>query len=115
MEATDGTIKGMTVKAPHRRIKRSFTLDPEVLSFLSETRRRRRARSDSEALHLLLSESMLRARRKEIDAAFADYYDSIPDSELAAQQEWAHLTGPNLLLDPAQARHKTPSERRNRP
>jgi hypothetical protein len=104
----------MTVKATSRRIKRSFTLDPELLSFLSETRRRRRARSDSEALHLLLRESMLRARRKEIDAAFTDYYDSIPGSELATQQDWADLTGPNLLLDPAQAQQKTPMERRNR-
>jgi hypothetical protein len=89
----------MTTKATQRRIKRSFTLDPELLSYLRETRRRRKARSDSEALHLLLKESMLRTQLREIESQFASYYDAIPGSELASEQDWAQMTGPNLLLD----------------
>ena len=63
-------IKGMTIHATNRRVKRSFTLTPDVAAFVSETRQKQRARSDSEALDLLLRESMLEAKRRQLDAAF---------------------------------------------
>jgi len=68
------------------------------VAFLSETREKRRAGSDSEALNLLLRELMLEAKRQAIDAAYKEYYDTASDEELAEQREWAELTAPNMLI-----------------
>jgi hypothetical protein len=80
-------------------MKRSFTLTPEAVAFVGETRQKRGAGSDSEALDLLLREAMLDAKRKEIDAAYKAYYDTASDEELAEQREWAELAGPNVFAD----------------
>jgi hypothetical protein len=87
----------MTNKATDRRVKRSFTLAPEVLAFVMETRRKRKAGSDSEALNLLLNEQMLEAKRRDIDAAIKQYYDAAGDGELQEQREWGEAAGPNLF------------------
>jgi hypothetical protein len=91
------------MQAANRRVKRSFTLTPEAVAFLSETRQNRRAGSDSEALDLLLRELMLEAKRQEINLAFKQYYDSASEEELVEQQEWAEMAGPNILFDPGSA------------
>ena len=78
-------------------VKRSFTLSAEAVAFLGETRRKRKLGSDSEALDLLLREAMLVAKRREIDAAYKEYYDTASDEELAEQREWAEMTGPNIF------------------
>ncbi len=88
----------MTVQATMRKVRRSFTLKPESVAFIGETRKRRGVGSDSEALDLLLREAMLKARRQEIDAAYKEYYDTASDEELAEQREWAKLTGPNMFI-----------------
>jgi len=89
----------MTMQATTRKIKKSFTLMPESLAFLSETRMRRNAGSDSEALDLLLGELTVEAKRQRIDAAYKEYYDTASDEELAEQQEWAEMAGPGILVD----------------
>ena len=89
----------MTMQATSRKIKKSFTLTPESLAFLGETRQRRNAGSDSEALDLLLGELTLEAKRQRIDAAYKEYYDTASDEELAEQQEWAEMAGPSILVD----------------
>ena len=89
----------MTTQATNRRVKRSFTLTPEVVAFLTETRQKKRAKSDSEALVMLLRESMLQAKRRQLDAATRAYYDTASGEELAEQREWADMTGPNMLVD----------------
>jgi hypothetical protein len=86
----------MTMQATTRKIKKSFTLTPESLAFLSETRMRRNAGSDSEALDLLLRELTLEAKRRELDAATKEYYDTASDAELAEQLEWAEQTAPSM-------------------
>jgi hypothetical protein len=86
------------MQATSRKMKRSFTLTPEVVAFVGETRQKRGAGSDSEALDLLLREAMLEAKRQEIDAACKEYYDSASDEELAEQREWAEMVGPNIFL-----------------
>jgi hypothetical protein len=80
-------------------MKRSFTLTPESVAFVGETRQKRGAGSDSEALDLLLREAMLDAKRQEIGAAYKAYYDTASDEELADQREWAQLAGPNMFAD----------------
>jgi hypothetical protein len=87
----------MTIQATIGNIRRSFTLSPEAVTFVRETRRRRGAASDSEALNLLLHEAMLESKRQEIDAACKEYYDTASEEDLAEQREWAEMTGPNIL------------------
>ncbi|MGO9638153.1 MAG: hypothetical protein ACLPXT_04420 [Terracidiphilus sp.] len=89
----------MTMQATARKLKRSFTLSPESVSFVTEIRKKRRAGSDSEALDLLLRESMLEAKRRQLDAATKAYYDTASDEELAEQSEWAEMAGPNIFVD----------------
>jgi hypothetical protein len=95
----------MTIQATVRKIKRSFTLTPESVAFVGETRQKRGAGSDSEALDLLLREAMLEVRRQEIDAAYKEYYDTASEEELAEQREWAGLVGANIMvaIDSAEA------------
>jgi len=88
----------MTVRATARKVKRSFTLAPESVAFLTETRKKRRARSDSEALNLLLQESMQARKLEEISAAVTAYYDNASDEELKEQREWAEMAGPNMFV-----------------
>ena len=86
----------MTIGAKARKMRLSFTLTAEAVAFLCETRKRRGARSDSEALDLLLREAMLEAKRHELDAACKEFYDKAADEELAEQREWAEMAGPNI-------------------
>jgi len=77
-------------------MKKSFTLAPESVAFLSETRQRRKAGSDSEALDMLLRELMLEAKRQELEAATKEYYDTASDEELAEQLEWAEMASESM-------------------
>jgi hypothetical protein len=91
---------GTRDRRPHvtsRKIKRSFTLTPETVAFVDETRLKRAAGSDSEALEMLLREAMLEAKRQKIDAARKEYYDTASEPDLAEQREWAEMTGPNIF------------------
>ena len=88
----------MTMQATSRRVKKSFTLAPDVLAFVVETRRKRKTGSDSEALNLLLQEQMLEAKLREMDAAVKEYYDNASDEELQEQKEWAQGTARNMFL-----------------
>jgi hypothetical protein len=89
----------MTLQATDRKIKKSFTLAPEAVAFVSETRARRKAGSDSEALELLLRELMVEAKRQAIDAAYKEYYESATDEELAEEEQWAEMAGPGFLAE----------------
>jgi uncharacterized membrane-anchored protein len=86
----------MTMQATERKIKKSFTLAPEAVAFLSETREKRKAGSDSEALDLLLRELMLEAKRQALGAATKEYYDTASDEELAEQLEWAEMASASM-------------------
>jgi hypothetical protein len=88
----------MTMQATRRKIKRSFTLAPESVAFVRETRKRRKAGSDSEALDLLLREAIRTRKEEEINAAFKEYYDSASDEELNEQPEWAEGTAANMWV-----------------
>jgi len=89
----------MTIQATTRKIRRSFTLSPEAVAFVQETRRSSGVRTDSEALESLLHEARSEAKRREIDAACKEYYDTASEEELAEQREWAERVGPNLLIE----------------
>jgi len=86
------------MRATERKIKRSFTLSPETVAFVGETRLKRRAGSDSEALDLLLHEAMIEARQQEIDAACKQYYDDASVEQVAEQREWEKVVGAKVFL-----------------
>lgn len=86
------------MQATVRKMKRSFSLTPESVAFVADTRRQRQAGSDSEALDILLREAMLEVKRQELEASITAYYDSITDEERAEEREWADNTAPNLWL-----------------
>ncbi|HWE86304.1 MAG TPA: hypothetical protein VG267_15280 [Terracidiphilus sp.] len=88
----------MTMQATNRRVKKSFTLAPDVLAFVVETRRKRKIGSDSEALNSLLHEQMLEAKRREIDASIKEYYDNASEEELQEQKEWAEGAARSMFL-----------------
>lgn len=92
-------MNSMTMQATVRKMKRSFTLTPDVVAFVGETRQKRGADSDSEALDLLLREAMLEAKRQDIDAAYKEYYDTASAEELAEQLEWTGMAGPSMFAD----------------
>lgn len=87
----------MATASTQRKLKCSFTLTPESVAFVRQSRVRLQAASDSEALDLLLREKMLAAKQAEIEAAVKDYYDNASEEELKEQREWAELAGPNLF------------------
>ena len=88
----------MTMQATIRKVKKSFTLSPKAVAFLTETRQRQRAGSDSEALDILLLESMLAAKRQELEAATREYYDTASEEELAEQQKWAEQASRSMWI-----------------
>ena len=87
----------MAIQATVRKIKRSFTLAPEVAAFVTEPRARRRAGSDSEALDILLREAMLEVKRTELsaglrnreDIAIEKTPDALDEVQLAGERELA--------------------------
>jgi hypothetical protein len=89
----------MPNRATTRKIKCSFTLSPESVTFLHETRKRRKVASDSEALDLLIRDNRLAEKQAAIDAAYKEYYDTVSDEVLAEEREWAELTAPNMWVD----------------
>ena len=88
----------MTMQATVRKMKRSFTLTPESVAFVAQTRLKRQTGSDSEALDLLLSEAMLEEKRRSLEAATKEYYDTVPDEDLAEQSSWAEATAANMWI-----------------
>lgn len=88
----------MTMQTATRRVKRSFTLTPEVAAFVTETRQKQRAKSDSEALVLLLRELMLESKRQELEAATKAYYDTASEQDLAEQSEWAEQASRSMWI-----------------
>jgi len=79
----------METQATSRKIKRSFTLSRESAAFVTEVRRRCQARSDSEALDIVLREAISAQKRAELNAAVKEYYDNATGEELQEQADWA--------------------------
>jgi hypothetical protein len=88
----------MTTQATIRKLKRSFTLAPESVAFVREVRRKRKARSDSEALDLLLREAILAQQCEAIGAAYTEYYDHATEEELTEDSNWAAMAARSGLL-----------------
>jgi hypothetical protein len=89
----------MSTQATQRKLKCSFTLSPDSVAFVRQSRERLQAASDSEALDLLLREKILATKQEEIDAAYKNYYDTVSEEVLTEQREWAELASRGMWAD----------------
>ena len=81
----------MTTLTAKRRIKKSYSISVEAESFIRKVRKARKIASDSEALDILLRESIEVHRKSAVDAAYKAYYDSASDQELEEEKSWAEF------------------------
>jgi hypothetical protein len=88
MYTTCGTNMPTTSPKRGRKIKKSFSISPESDSFIRKTCKERKSTSESETLDVLLRELMTIRQQKAIEAAYADYYDSLTEDEVAEQSAW---------------------------
>jgi len=79
----------MTNVIGKRRVKKSYSISVEAESFVRKVRKTRKIASDSEALDILLRESIEVHRKSAVDAAYKAYYDSASDQELEEEKSWA--------------------------
>lgn len=79
----------MTNVIGKRRVKKSYSISVEAESFVRKVRKTRKIASDSEALDMLLRESIEVHRKSAVDAAYKAYYDSASDQELEEEKSWA--------------------------
>ncbi len=77
-----------TTRKTGRKIKKSFSISLESDSFIRKSCKERKSNSESETLDALLRELMTIRQRQAIETAYADYYDSLSDDEVAQQNAW---------------------------
>ena len=71
-----------------RKVKKSFSISLESEAFLRRMRKERKVSSESETLDVLLRELIAAQKQRAIESAYADYYDSLYDDEVAEQRAW---------------------------
>lgn len=82
-----------------RKIKKSFSISAESDSFIRRTCKERKSTSESETLDMLLKELMTIRQQKTIDAAYAEYYDSLTEEEVAEQSAWGTFAESQLARE----------------
>jgi hypothetical protein len=88
-----------TARKTGRKIKKSFSISVESDSFIRKSCKERKSNSESETLDALLGELMTIRRRQAIEAAYADYYDSLDDKEVAEQTAWGLFAESQLATE----------------
>jgi hypothetical protein len=81
------------------KIKKSFSISVESDSFIRRSCKERKSNSESETLDALLSELMAVRQQKAIEAAYADYYDSLSENEAAEEGAWGAFAESQLAKE----------------
>jgi len=91
----------MPTRSPRmgRKIKKSFSISVESDSFIRRSCKERKSNSESETLDALLSELMAVRQQKAIEAAYADYYDSLSEDEVAEESAWGRFAESQLAKE----------------
>jgi len=71
--------------------RRTFSLAPDVSSFLDEFRARIHAPSATAALEALVREEKLRRAQEELNAQISAFYDSLSEQGRREELEWAEF------------------------
>jgi hypothetical protein len=79
------------------KIKKSFSISVESEAFIRRSCRERKSDSESETLDALLSELRAIRQKEAIEAAYAEYYESLTDEEIADEQAWGTFTQSQLV------------------
>lgn len=87
----------MATQATPCKIKKSYTLSPDTVTFIKATREKRKIASDSEALDGLLHEIMALLKQQQLEAEYQAYYDTAATEALDEQNDWAALAGYDIL------------------
>lgn len=83
-------------RRPAGKQRRTFSLAPDVTSFLDEFRARIHAPSATAALEALVREEKLRRAQEELNAQISAFYDSLSEEELREEREWAEFAASQL-------------------
>jgi hypothetical protein len=78
-------------KKPLRKAKKSYTLSPESVEFLEAIRKKRRTHSTSAVLDEILQTIRRGQKRKAIEKAVADFYDSLSSDEIEEHARWGEF------------------------
>jgi hypothetical protein len=76
-------------KAP--KAKRSYTLSPESIEFLEALRKKRQTHSTSAVLEEILQTVRRGQKKKAVESAIADFYDSLPGEDVEEQARWGEF------------------------
>jgi hypothetical protein len=74
-----------------RKVKKSFTLSSQVVTFLKAIQVERKAPSESAALDELLLEQERQWRRAQRAISAQKMYDELPDEAVKEDAEWAEF------------------------
>jgi len=85
------TIVLTVAKSKTVKLKRTFSLSSESLTFLEEVRRQKKAPSTSSVLDELIREQKRLSRRQAMGREITAYYDSINEEELNENAAWGQL------------------------
>ena len=96
---TDGETMPTTSPKMGRKIKKSFSISVESDSFIRRSCKERKSNSESETLDALLSELMAVRQQKAIEAAYADYYGSLTEDEVAEESAWGRFAESQLAKE----------------
>lgn len=72
-----------------RKAKRTFSLSPDVVSYLESVRKEQRRPSLSAVLEEIVRREQEHKEMERISAAFTRYYDSLTPAEIAEDRAWA--------------------------
>jgi predicted LPLAT superfamily acyltransferase len=78
-------------RTAQRKVKKSYTLATESVAFLEQLRKRRRAASVSSVLDEIVQSFRRGQRRKMVEEAIAEYYNSLDPAELHEQVQWGEF------------------------
>lgn len=79
-----------------RKVRKTYTISPQSAAFLETLRRQRRAASTSSVIEEILQALRSKQKRRALDAAVKEYYDSLTAEEELELQEWGEFASAQL-------------------
>lgn len=96
-----------------RKLRKTFSLDSELVRYLEQVQDERQAGSASSALEAILRESKRRSELQHIENQVAAYYGSLAEDEREAERNWGAFAESQFPEDRERASEDaaTPSRR----
>jgi len=78
----------MATQSPILKVEKTFSLSVEADAYLQKLRGEKQVATESEALEALIEELIAAEKLKALDAAYVEYYDSLPNEFFEEQRDW---------------------------